>query len=83
MTMRDPSGGPITVVEWGYLGKGKFQRRDFRLDEMTKAVPYRDGTAGAVSARSPRLFGEETFYPPLTVRDLAVEAPRILQENAP
>ncbi|MDQ2655769.1 MAG: SAM-dependent methyltransferase, partial [Chloroflexota bacterium] len=35
MTMRDPSGGPITVVEWGYLGKGKFQRRDFRLDEMT------------------------------------------------
>lgn len=82
MTMRDPSGGPITVVEWGYLGKGKFQRRDFRLDEMTRAVPYRDGAAGAVSARSPRLFGEETFYPPLTVRDLAGAAPGGTQENA-
>ena len=32
MTMRDTTGLPINVVEWGYLGKGKFQRRDFRLD---------------------------------------------------
>jgi hypothetical protein len=83
MTMRDPSGDPITVVEWGYLGKGKFQRRDFRLDEMTRAVPHWDGTAGAVAARSPRLFGEETFYPPLSVRDLAAAAPSISQRNAP
>jgi hypothetical protein len=83
MTMRDPAGDPITVVEWGYLGKGKFQRRDFRLDEMTRAVPHFDGTAGAVSARSPRLFGEETFYPPITVRDLAAAAPGGKQGNAP
>ncbi len=83
MTMRDPSGGPITVVEWGYLGKGKFQRRDFRLDEMTRAVPHWDGAAGAVSARSPRLFGEETFYPPFTVRDLAAAAPAATRNNAP
>jgi len=83
MTMRDPSGGPITVVEWGYLGKGKFQRRDFRLDEMTKAVPHFDGTTGAISARSPRLFGEETFYPPFTVQDLAAAAPGGKQGNAP
>ena len=26
---------PITFAEWGYLGKGKFQRRDFRLDTLT------------------------------------------------
>src|SRR6266852_96903 len=24
-----------TIAEWGYLGKGKFQRRDFRLDVLT------------------------------------------------
>ncbi|MFT4041304.1 MAG: N-6 DNA methylase [Thermomicrobiales bacterium] len=75
MTMRDPAGEPITVVEWGSIGRGKFQRRDFRLDEMTRAVPYRDGAAGATSARAPRLFGEETFYPPLSVRDLTAAAP--------
>lgn len=83
MTMRDPTGGPITVVEWGYLGRGKFQRRDFRLDEMAKAVPHWDGKAGAVSARSPRLFGEETFYPPVTVHDLAAAASGDKQGNAP
>lgn len=74
MTMRDPSGGPITVVEWGYLGKGKFQRRDFRLDEMTRATVYRGADSDPASVSSPRLFGEETFYPPLTVRDLAAAA---------
>ena len=79
MTMRDPGGAPITVVEWGYVGKGKFQRRDFRLDEMTRAVPYRDEHQGAVSARSPRLFGEETFHPPLSVRDLAAVASASLE----
>jgi hypothetical protein len=31
MTMRDTAGAPISVVEWGYRGKGKFQRRDFGL----------------------------------------------------
>lgn len=82
MTMRDPKGGPITVVEWGYLGKGKFQRRDFRLDEMTRAVPPWEGTLGTGSARSPRLFGEETLYPPLTVRDLAAAAPASKQGAA-
>lgn len=35
MTMRDADGGPITVVEWSYLGKVKFNRRDFRLDVLT------------------------------------------------
>ena len=27
MTMCDQNGAPISVVEWGYLGKGRFQRR--------------------------------------------------------
>ena len=35
LTMRTSDGDPITFAEWGYLGKGKFQRRDFRLDVLT------------------------------------------------
>lgn len=35
LTMRAHDGHPITFAEWGYLGKGKFQRRDFRLDDLT------------------------------------------------
>jgi len=29
LTMRTTDGEPIIFAEWGYLGKGKFQRRDF------------------------------------------------------
>lgn len=35
LTMRTNGGQAITFAEWGYLGKGKFQRRDFRLDTLT------------------------------------------------
>ena len=32
LTMRTQGAQPITFAEWGYLGKGRFQRRDFRCD---------------------------------------------------
>lgn len=34
LTMKDTMDSPITFAEWGYLGKGKFQRRDFRFDVL-------------------------------------------------
>ena len=40
LTMRTHDGQPITFAEWGYLGKGKFNRRDFRLDALTKAASF-------------------------------------------
>jgi hypothetical protein len=71
LTMRSPDGQPIAFAEWGYLGKGKFQRRDFRLDVLT-------GSAGFTAEGS--LFGKhEIFtpirtYPPMTIRELAAVA---------
>jgi len=35
ITVKKSEGANITFAEWGYLGKGKFQRRDFRLDTLT------------------------------------------------
>ena len=43
LTMRTSDGQPITFAEWGYLGKGKFQRRDFRLDILTHVVSLQRG----------------------------------------
>ena len=40
LTMRTHDGQPITFAEWGYLGKGKFQRRDFRLDVLTRSSAF-------------------------------------------
>ena len=34
------SAEPITFAEWGYLGKGKFQRRDFRFDTLTQMSSF-------------------------------------------
>lgn len=31
-----PSSQPITFAEWSYLGKGRFHRRDFRFDTLTR-----------------------------------------------
>jgi len=36
LTMLAHDGQPISFAEWGYLGKGRFQRRDFRLDTLTQ-----------------------------------------------
>jgi hypothetical protein len=36
LTLKTPDGQPINFPEWGYLGGGKFQRRDFRYDSLTQ-----------------------------------------------
>jgi hypothetical protein len=36
LTLKTPNGEPISFPEWGYLGSGKFQRRDFRYDSLTQ-----------------------------------------------
>ena len=40
ITMQTSNKNPITFAEWGYLGKGKFQRRDFRFDVLTGASAF-------------------------------------------
>src|SRR5882672_4021798 len=40
LTMRTHDGRPITFAEWGYLGKGKFQRRDFCYATLTDSAKF-------------------------------------------
>jgi len=40
LTMQDSGGQPISFAEWGYLGKGRFQRRDFRFDILTGSSAF-------------------------------------------
>jgi hypothetical protein len=58
LTMLMHDGQPITFAEWGYLGKGKFQRRDFRFDALTQRSSF--SQEGALFA-----------HPPMTARELA------------
>jgi len=74
LKMRASDGQPITFAEWGYLGKGKFQRRDFRLDILTGASAYsREGDLFANLGKH-EIFTPTKTYPPMTVSELAYAA---------
>ncbi|AFM11496.1 N-6 DNA methylase [Turneriella parva] len=71
LSMRTATGEAITFAEWGYLGKGKFQRRDFRLDMLTQMSAISgEGTLFAQMGKH-EIFVPEKSYPPMTMRDLA------------
>ena len=71
MTMRDMAGDPINVVEWGYIGKGKFQRRDFRLDVLTGMAGLTAEGSLFAGHKAHDIFTATRTYDPMTVRDLA------------
>jgi N-6 DNA Methylase len=71
MTMKDADGEPILIVEWGYIGKGKFQRRDFRLDVLTGMSSFREEQTLFAHLGSHEIFKPAESYPPMTVRELA------------
>lgn len=71
MTMNNADGGPITIVEWGYLGKGKFQRRDFRFDVLTGMSSFRKERTLFAHLGQHEIFRPTKVYPPMRVADLA------------
>ena len=70
LTMLTSTGQPITFAEWGYLGKGKFQRRDFRLDTLTQMSSFGEDTLFADLGKH-EIFKPTKSYPTLTLKDLA------------
>ena len=70
LTMRTHDGQAITFAEWGYLGKGKFQRRDFRLDTLTQSSMF-SALPIFAHANKHEIFTPTKTYPPMTVSDLA------------
>lgn len=71
MTMRDTNDAPISVVEWGYLGKGKYQRRDFRLDVLTGMASFSAEGSLFAGLGKHEIFTPAETYPPMTVLYLA------------
>ena len=71
LKMRTTDDQPITFAEWGYLGKGKFQRRDFRLDTLAQSSMF--SAEGSLFAHlgMHEIFTPTKTYPPMTVSELA------------
>lgn len=68
LTMTTHDNEPITFSEWGYLGKGKFQRRDFRLDVLTGSSAF-----SAEDSLFSQLGKHELFKPVRTYKRVTVE----------
>jgi hypothetical protein len=71
LTMRTTSGQPITFAEWGYLGKGKYQRRDFRFDVLTGSSAFSAEGSLFADLGKHEIFAPIKTHPPMTVRELS------------
>ncbi len=69
--MSTNNGKAIIFAEWGYLGKGKFQRRDFQLNSLTLSSAF--NAEGSLFAHLGKhdIFTPNETYPPMTVAELA------------
>jgi hypothetical protein len=71
LTMRMHDGQPITFAEWGYLGKGKFQRRDFRFEVLMQMSSFSQEGSLFAHLGKHEIFTPIKEYLPVTVRELA------------
>jgi len=69
LAMTMAAGEPITFAEWGYLGKGKFQRRDFRYDTLVQMSSFAADTLFADLGKH-EIFTPVRSYPPQTLMEL-------------
>ena len=70
LTLTTSDGKAIEFPEWGYLGAGKFQRRDFRYDLLTERS-YIEGSLFE-KLQEHELFKPTKTYAQMTVEEIAI-----------
>jgi hypothetical protein len=66
LTLTTTEGKPMRFPEWGYLGSGKYQRRDFQFDALTQRA--------AIKGTLFEMFEEEQLFVPVeTFPTMSVE----------
>ena len=63
-------GEAITFPEWGYLGKGKFQRRDFRFDALTQMSAFSEQDTLFADMGRHEVFKPVKTYPQATIPEI-------------
>jgi hypothetical protein len=71
LTMTTPDNQPLTFPEWGYLTKGKFQRRDFQFDMLTERSATNQSDMLWQHFTETELFAPVKSYNPMTVDEVA------------
>lgn len=68
LKMADATGQPIVFPEWGYLGRGRYQRRDFRYDSLTQRAAASEGLFAHFEEHE--IFTPVRTYPVMTVQEI-------------
>lgn len=71
MKMETDTGEALNFPEWGYLGRGKFQRRDFYLGNLAQSAAFSAEGSLFANVAKHEIFTPVKTYPPLTIRDLS------------
>lgn len=71
LSMRKFDTTAITFAEWGYVGKGKFQRRDFRFESLTQSSTFSTEDSLFADLGRHDIFMPTHAYPLMTVGQLA------------
>lgn len=69
LKMTDARGEAIVFPEWGYLGRGRYQRRDFRFDDLTQRASASVGLFEAFEEHE--IFTPVQTYSKMTVLEVA------------
>ncbi|MCC7128184.1 MAG: N-6 DNA methylase [Microbacteriaceae bacterium] len=69
LDMTSTGGSPIVFPEWGYLGAGKYQRRDFSYANLTQRSSASVGLFAHFEEHD--IFTPVRSYPPMSVQELA------------
>ena len=69
LKMTDAAGEAILFPEWAYLGRGKYQRRDFRLVDLTQRASASVGLFEAFEDHE--IFTPVRTYTAMTVKEIA------------
>lgn len=73
LNMKDTKNNPIVFAEWGYLGKGKFQRRDFRFDVLTGSSAFSAEDSLFANLGMHEIFQPIKTYKPMTASEIAIQ----------
>lgn len=71
LSMQTNTKSSITFAEWGYIGKGKYQRRDFLFDALTGASAFSAEGSLFADLGKHEIFLPLKTYEPATINDLA------------
>lgn len=69
LAMTTGSGEAIEFPEWGYLGKGRYQRRDFHFENLTQRAAAAEGLFAHLEEHE--IFTPVREWPVLTVPEIA------------